>query len=122
MRPYETPEIKQKLDYVTDCVLRVVPETESIILFGSYAYGEPHKDSDLDIYVIVPDKVEERDLDLEIGISREIGKDYDKLMFPLDLLVAKSSLFHDRRTRPTISRTVANKGVVIYEPSRPEVV
>lgn len=30
------------------------PETRRIVLFGSYAYGHPGKDSDLDIFVEVP--------------------------------------------------------------------
>lgn len=27
----------------------------TIYLFGSYAYGQPHRDSDFDLYVIIPD-------------------------------------------------------------------
>jgi len=30
-------------------------EIESIFLFGSWAYGEPKPDSDLDIYLVIPD-------------------------------------------------------------------
>jgi predicted nucleotidyltransferase len=33
---------------------------EKIILFGSYAYGEPTEDSDIDILVIIPDSAEPR--------------------------------------------------------------
>ena len=28
---------------------------EHVVLFGSYAYGEPHKDSDIDLYVVTDD-------------------------------------------------------------------
>jgi predicted nucleotidyltransferase len=28
---------------------------EKIILFGSHAYGRPHRDSDVDVLVILPD-------------------------------------------------------------------
>jgi uncharacterized protein len=31
-----------------------IAQPEKIILFGSYAYGQPHEDSDLDIMVILP--------------------------------------------------------------------
>ncbi len=30
-------------------------DPEKIILFGSYAYGNPHKDSDIDLYIITKD-------------------------------------------------------------------
>ncbi len=33
---------------------------EQIILFGSYAYGKPNKDSDVDLLVIVSESVEPR--------------------------------------------------------------
>ena len=29
---------------------------DKIILFGSYAYGEPHQDSDIDLYVVTKDE------------------------------------------------------------------
>jgi len=37
-------------------------QPEKIILFGSYAYGEPHADSDLDLLIIkeTPDRLIER--------------------------------------------------------------
>ncbi|MDR1329055.1 MAG: nucleotidyltransferase domain-containing protein, partial [Oscillospiraceae bacterium] len=49
VRPYETPEIQDELNIIKESVLQVVPDTEAIYIFGSYVYGEPHKDSDLDI-------------------------------------------------------------------------
>ena len=35
-----------------EIIARLMPlQPEKIILFGSYAYGEPHKDSDIDLLV-----------------------------------------------------------------------
>jgi predicted nucleotidyltransferase len=31
-------------------------DAKYIYLFGSYAYGEPNKNSDIDIYTVLPDK------------------------------------------------------------------
>src|ERR1700736_559522 len=50
-----------------------------IILFGSYAYGRPHADSDVDILVVMPTRNE---LDQSVKIC--LAVDYH---FPLDLLV-----------------------------------
>ena len=52
---------------------------EKIILFGSYAYGKPHADSDVDILVVMPAKNE---LDQAVKICLTVP-----YQFPLDLLV-----------------------------------
>jgi len=33
-------------------ILRADYEPEEVILFGSYAYGSPHRDSDLDLFIV----------------------------------------------------------------------
>jgi len=38
--------IKQELDEIIKAISNTVP-VEEIYLFGSYAYGTPHKDSDM---------------------------------------------------------------------------
>jgi len=39
---------------IKDCILQTVGnDCEKIILFGSYAYGTPNKESDYDIFVIL---------------------------------------------------------------------
>src|SRR5712692_6991001 len=52
---------------------------DKIILFGSYAYGTPHADSDVDILVIMPARNE---LDQAFKIRCEVPAP-----FPMDLLV-----------------------------------
>src|SRR5262249_48024088 len=52
---------------------------EKIILFGSYAYGKPHADSDVDILVVMPARNE---TDAACRIDRHIDPP-----FPLDLIV-----------------------------------
>ena len=41
----------QNLQAVIDAVKNIIPLREAY-LFGSYAYGEPNKDSDYDIYFV----------------------------------------------------------------------
>ena len=52
---------------------------DKIILFGSYAYGTPHADSDVDILVVMPARNE---IDQSVKISLAIDPP-----FPLDILV-----------------------------------
>ena len=47
-------QTKENLDLIKESILANV-QAESIYLFGSYANGTPNKDSDFDIYVVVPD-------------------------------------------------------------------
>jgi predicted nucleotidyltransferase len=42
--------IQAELDKLTELIINAIP-VEQIFLFGSYAYGTPNKDSDLDLYV-----------------------------------------------------------------------
>jgi len=103
-------EIKRELDLIKESVLNVVPDTEAIYLFGSHAYGMPHKDSDLDIYVVVPDtRSNFASLNAEIR-----GWLYKKKKRPLDLLIGKASVFNRRSKEPTIEKEIAQNGVKIY--------
>src|SRR5947209_8614731 len=54
-------------------------QPDKIILFGSYAYGTPHADSDVDILVIMPCRNQ-----LDQAVRIELAYDPP---FPLDLIV-----------------------------------
>src|SRR5947209_2791449 len=64
-------------DYASRVAERFLPD--KIILFGSYAYGTPHEDSDVDILVIMPAR---NQLSQAVRIDRACEPD-----FPLDLIV-----------------------------------
>lgn len=104
--------IQKEIETIKESVLQTVPNTEAIYLFGSYAYGTPRKDSDLDVYVVIPDTVQEHPLDVGIEIREKFG---DKQTMPLDLMVGKSSVFKRRKAcGGTIQKVIASKGVLIY--------
>jgi len=85
-------------------------KVEDIFLFGSWAYGEPKPDSDLDIYLVIPDTdVDICDLNAEIRFAL-----YKKLTLPLDLVIAKKSVFERRRKGLTLENVIAKQGVRIY--------
>jgi predicted nucleotidyltransferase len=83
---------------------------ETIFLFGSWAYGNPKPDSDLDIYLVIPDsETDICDLNAEIRFAL-----YKKLSHPLDLVIAKKSVFERRSKTFTLENTIAKQGVRIY--------
>ena len=47
-------QIQNEINVIKESILQTV-SAEAIYLFGSYAYGTPGEESDLDIYVVVPD-------------------------------------------------------------------
>jgi len=64
-------------------------QPDRIILFGSYAYGQPTEDSDVDLLVILP--FEELPVYKAIEIRREV-----KPPFPLDLMARTSEQIQQR--------------------------
>ena len=99
-----------ELDKLKDLIINAVP-VEQIYVFGSYAYGTPHKDSDLDLYVVIKDDVPMRDLDASVEIMNAIG--CNKTM-PVDIITTKKSRYLRLVTGPTIERKIAREGIKIY--------
>ena len=78
-------------------------------MFGSYAYGEPTRDSDVDILIIMP--FEGKSIYKSVEISSAF--DYD---FPLDLLVRRPEDIEWRyRDGDPIVKPALDKGIVLYE-------
>jgi predicted nucleotidyltransferase len=104
--------INDKIIAIKDSILSTVGDgCEKIFLFGSYAYGTPNKDSDYDFYVVLKDGMENPLLVMQ-KIYEYMG---DTNYIPVDVLANYKSRFEWRSTQPTIERTIAKKGVVLYE-------
>lgn len=103
-------QVLDELNILKDIIVETVP-VEQIMLFGSYAYGTPHKDSDLDLYVVLKDDIQMRELDAIRAIYRAIG---DKKTMPVDVLAGKKSRFDYRKTGLTLERKIAREGMVLY--------
>ncbi len=81
-----------------------------IILFGSYALGQPTVDSDVDLLVIMPRKRQQGER-MSVRIRQAIPRE-----FPLDLLVRTPSEVAKRlRWDDAFIREVVEKGKVMYE-------
>jgi predicted nucleotidyltransferase len=104
------PVLKSELDTLKEIIVNTVP-VEQIYLFGSYAYGTPHKDSDLDLYVVLKDNVEMREIDAVVQIFHAIGQVKTK---PGDIIAAKKSRFLRLASGPTMEREIAREGIKIY--------
>jgi len=84
-------------------------QPDRIILFGSYVYGQPTEDSDVDLLVILP--FEELPVYKAIEIRREV-----KSPFPLDLMARTSEQIQQRLDMGEFFiQDIINKGRVLYE-------
>jgi predicted nucleotidyltransferase len=102
------PQIYEIRDRILNCV-----EAEQIFLFGSYAYGTPHKDSDYDFYVVLPDDSPIQRGDAIHKIRRNLC--YMENYFPVDILANYKHRFDELSKLPTLARTIINKGVILYD-------
>ncbi len=83
-------------------------QPDKIILFGSYAYGTPHADSDVDILVVMPCR---NQLAQAVKISYTIDPP-----FPLDIIVRKPHNLQWRLEEGESFHTeIVAKGKVLYE-------
>jgi predicted nucleotidyltransferase len=83
-------------------------DPEKIILFGSYGYGEPHEDSDVDLLVIMPAR---NQMDQAVRIRLAIP-----VSFPLDLLVRTPETLRRRLAEgDSFLREIVTRGKVLYE-------
>src|SRR5438132_8468893 len=83
-------------------------EPEKIILFGSYAYGTPHADSDVDILVVMPAR---NQLDQAFKIHSTLLPP-----FPLDIIVrTPKNLLWRLEERESFHTEIVRKGKVLYE-------
>lgn len=90
---------------------------EKVILFGSYAYGKPNENSDLDLYVVtnddfIPQTWKEKN-EIHLKVANQI-KDILKL-YPTDLITHTKKM-HEKFAEMNSSfyRTISQNGVVIY--------
>jgi len=105
--------INEEILALKDNILKTVgSDCERIILFGSHAYGTPGEGSDYDIFVVLKDDTEKPILVLQNiygGLAQ--NSNYKRV----DILANYKSRFEARSKLPTIERTIAQKGIIIYD-------
>lgn len=87
-----------------------------VILFGSYAYGVPHKDSDIDLYVVTNDDFLPQSFEENMNMKLKVLKVLDELTDK----VAMDIIVHTRKMNEKFielnsyfARTIYGKGQVL---------
>ncbi len=96
---------------IEEIVNRIVEKVkpEKIILFGSYARGNPTKHSDLDLCVVVTEKEYSRDLSVQI---RRLLRG---ILVPMDIIVYTSFEIKEwENVKMAFPTTIMRTGKVLY--------
>lgn len=102
------------LHTIAEITQRIVDELnpEEIILFGSYAWGNPNKYSDLDLCVIVTDNIPEFDR-IKWGV-RALNAVND-LMIDVDIAIKTRSDVETFKTVPaSLTKKIIEQGKLLY--------
>jgi len=97
----EIEKLKQEI------VERLKPlEPEKIILFGSYAYGEPNEDSDIDLFLIKDEDIEVEALMRLRDLMKKERIGFDVLCDSIENVESKEDYFY--------KIDILQKGKVLY--------
>ncbi len=102
---------RNRIKAAADCIAEAV-NPERIMLFGSYAYGRPTQDSDVDFLLVVHGWTKKERREAYLKASKALHP----RPFPVDIVVRN---FSDIRTRikqgDCFLQEIIEKGLVLYE-------
>lgn len=102
-------EMEMKIQAVADKIAKDY-KPKKIILFGSWVWGKPNKNSDADLFII---KDENKS---QIEMTRDVDRILCDRDIPVDILVYKTEQLERRKTLgdPFILKII-NSGKILYE-------
>jgi predicted nucleotidyltransferase len=102
---------EERLQIIMDTIFENLDKKclRKIYLFGSYAYGRPNEDSDIDICIVLTDDTDDNEAYMKIAKPL-----YHKKIIPLDILVYHEYEFDLKKTKKGILNTIITKGRLLY--------
>jgi predicted nucleotidyltransferase len=89
-----------------------------VLLFGSYAYGMPTPDSDIDVLVVTNDNFTPKNFDENLEISLKVKKHIFNInkQVAIDLIVYTRPMYQKFiELQSSFSREILSKGIILYE-------
>jgi predicted nucleotidyltransferase len=102
---------EELLKIITDSILESVGKAhvKTIYIFGSHAYGKPNKYSDIDLCVVIANRISKSNAYFKI--SKELN---NKKIVSLDILIYNEKEYGDRKNHAGIVHTIFTRGKVLY--------
>ena len=107
---YNDNEIMQFVSIVVE-----VADPDRIIIFGSYAYGDPDDKSDLDLLVIKNDKNLSRDEHAELSVAVFNKRRQQKLKMRSDIFFRTDQQVLESVETGNVFEDALQRGRVVYE-------
>jgi len=106
---------KEKIELIRSLILNSVSKDilKKIYLFGSYAYGNPTEESDIDICVIIENNINRKEVFMDISLNLLKNK-----IIEFDLLVYREEVFNNIRNLDSVESTIIKEGILIYAASK----
>ena len=104
------PSVQELLSNLVQCIVSGY-RPERIILFGSYAYGQPDDDSDIDLLIIK--ETSERPIDRRIMVRR-IAYDPNRRIAFSPLVLTPSELARQLKSGDAFLKEIITRGQVLY--------
>jgi len=104
-------KISEKLEIIKKAVLDTV-KAKYIYLFGSYAYGTPDENSDIDIYVVIPDMFDDKYTET---MEKIISFLFKQNILKIDLFLVEENVFLECKKYSSFEKNVCEKGILLYE-------
>ncbi|MDD2922875.1 MAG: nucleotidyltransferase domain-containing protein [Anaerolineales bacterium] len=113
MKPTGFPPVAKTLPLAIERIVENL-KPEKIILFGSYAYGKPTRDSDVDLLVIMKTR-KKRQVEQYMAVSELL----QPRQFPVDIIVKTPKEIQNALQGKTSDgffiREILGKGKALYE-------
>jgi predicted nucleotidyltransferase len=107
--PRGLPPVAETLSPALERLIREV-QPEKVILFGSYAYGNPTPDSDVDLLVIVRAREGETRRERYLRVALALSPRW----FPADIIVHTPEEIEERLKHSFFLREILAKGKILY--------
>jgi len=99
--------VKAELDKYVDFISSLTGVLQ-IYLFGSYATGESHKTSDIDLMVVIENSMD------PFKTAYKIRKGLTDTDFIIDVAVNRKSAFEEASKNSSFQRSIKENGVLLY--------
>ena len=102
------------MDIINEAIKRLKKiDPQKIVLFGSYAYGKPTNQSDIDLF-IVKDLEGKSRRDLEIEAKLQLVDLIMKNHIAFDILIDSSESIEQKIEKDSFYQEIFSKGKILY--------
>jgi len=107
----KTTLYKENIELIRSLILKSVSKDilKKIYLFGSYAYGNPTDESDIDLCVIIDNNKNRKEVFMDISLNLLKNK-----IIEFDLLVYREEIFYNIKNIDSVENTIIKEGILLY--------